>query len=67
MRPVKRALKMLESPEEDMSEKDQVQQTRQVRRSDQFGSSSFVQRLALLFVQFLFVLRVALSASFSYS
>ena len=66
MRPVKRALKMLESPEEDMSEKDQVQQTRQVR-SDQFGSSSFVQRLALLFVQFLFVLRVALSASFSYS
>ena len=31
MRPVKRALKMLESPEENMNEKDQVQQTRQVR------------------------------------
>lgn len=31
MRPVKRALKMLESPEENMTEKDQVAQTRQVR------------------------------------
>ena len=30
MRPVKRALKMLESPEENMSEKDQVVHTRQV-------------------------------------
>ena len=30
MRPVKRALKMLESPEENMSERDQVVQTRQV-------------------------------------
>ena len=31
MRPVKRALKMLESPEENMNEKEQVAQTRQVR------------------------------------
>ena len=30
MRPVKRALKMLESPEGTMAEKDQVSQTRQV-------------------------------------
>ena len=30
MRPVKRALKLLESPEENMNEKDQVAQTRQV-------------------------------------
>lgn len=30
MRPVKRALKMLESPEENMNESDQVAQTRQV-------------------------------------
>lgn len=30
MRPVKRALKMLESPEQDVEDKDQVAQTRQV-------------------------------------
>lgn len=31
MRPVKRALKMLENPEENTSEKDQVTQTKQVK------------------------------------
>lgn len=31
MRPVKRALKMLENPEENMTEKEQVAQTRQVK------------------------------------
>ena len=34
MRPVKRALKMLESPEGNTKEEDQVQQTRQVHDSD---------------------------------
>ena len=34
MRPVKRALKMLESPEGNTKEEDQVQQTRQVPDSD---------------------------------
>ena len=32
MRPVKRALKMLENPEENTSEKDQVTQTKQVKK-----------------------------------
>lgn len=35
MRPVKKALKMLESPEEEVSDKDQVAQTRQVFRIKQ--------------------------------
>jgi len=32
MRPVKRALKMLENPEDNTSEKDQVTQTKQVEK-----------------------------------
>ena len=32
MRPVKRALKMLENPEDNTSEKDQVTQTKQVKK-----------------------------------
>ena len=40
MRPVKRALKMLENPEENTSEKDQVTQTKQVKRDFHYKNTA---------------------------